>query len=158
MASSARVRASMIKDVGGSGSGSDGDEGDALVNVTGSAVIGEAWEPKPFFLGTWLSQVLDICPFLVQAPRPPVWAILGDKEGALCGDEVALEGMELKLGGQSLVRGNVSLAGSAVVQVNPISPLFFFRRKIRYSSSLANQRSRSSGISDSFESARLCLL
>lgn len=74
---SARLRMATVRRAGSAASssarvddvdGSDGGVPEDLpwaplsMEIRGNASLGEAWEPKPFFLGTWLAEVL---------PRPP---------------------------------------------------------------------------------------
>lgn len=139
---SARFRTANVSAVasGAAGSGHDGAAGDrrrsargsptdaAVAGVTlevqGAAKLGEAWEPKPFFLGTSLSQ---------RFPSPESAELAGAGAGAVEGGgrhaarsgggerdadgRLSFDGVVVKLAGESEVRGGVSLAETAMVQV-----------------------------------------
>ena len=112
-------------------------EGGVGVGVTalataGEAKLGEAWEPKPFFLGTSLSQMFPSTP-TPSPPAPPPsnlqragdgggdggrgWSKAGGGDGEDC---LAFDGVVVDLAGGAVVRGDVSLAGGAVVQVGAV--------------------------------------
>lgn len=113
----------------GGGDGSNGsDSGAVALEVAGEAKLGEAWDPKPFFLGTSLSQLFpSVAPALSQREAPPAVGGLRDggvdQEAAQAGvhgdldDLVVFDGVVIDLKGESTVRGHVSLVGTAGVQV-----------------------------------------
>lgn len=133
---SVRLRMARVSSKGNMGHGGDEDDGGkGVMEVTGEAVMGEAWEPKPFFLGTWLAQQMLPLGYMPRS-RKGTWGggdgyvqdgggvtISGDVGVELGGDVqdgggVTISGdVEVELGGSSLVRGNVHLEGSAVVKV-----------------------------------------
>ncbi|CAN0258377.1 unnamed protein product, partial [Ectocarpus sp. 4 AP-2014] len=138
---SARFRTANVSAVasGAAGSGHDeaaadrrrwarGSPADAAVagvtlETQGAAKLGEAWEPKPFFLGTSLSQ---------RFPLPESRELVGAGAGAVEGggrhrrrsgggerdadDKVSFDGVVVRLAGESEVQGGVSLAETAMVQ------------------------------------------
>ncbi|CAM9806315.1 unnamed protein product, partial [Hapterophycus canaliculatus] len=108
----------------------NGSDSTVVVEVAGRATLGEAWEPKPFFLGTSLSRL-----FPSSSPAPPrrkvspAAAASGPRDGSddrrasKAGgdgdpdDRVSFDGVAMGLKGESVVRGDVSLVGTAGVQV-----------------------------------------
>lgn len=115
--------------------------GEVALRTAGEAKLGGAWEPKPFFLGTSLSQMFPSTPPPSDHSHPAgradgegdgggdggrgsanFWGEEGSGGG--CGgggdgdvDCLTVGGVVVDLAGGSVVRGNVSLAGGAVVQV-----------------------------------------
>lgn len=89
-----------------------------IAAIAGEAKIGEAWEPKPFFLGTSLSQIFPPPPSAsdgaAEAEAVYGWRSGGFREGE---DIVTFDSVLVELVGQSMVRGEVALAGSAMIQV-----------------------------------------
>lgn len=100
------------------------------IEVTGKTLLGEAWKPKPFFLGTWLSQIfaspISEAAELFSASTKntsPEGFVPALRERALGDDDVVMsDGVDLLLGGETLVRGEVRLAGSAVMKVRALAP------------------------------------
>lgn len=104
------------------------------VSVTGDSLLGKAWEPKPFFLGTSLSQIFPsppppqfdsqptvtgrrVAPPGLGGVTPSVDKDEEDGEGDDGDDVVAFDGVDLELTGTCKVRGDVALLGSAAVKV-----------------------------------------
>lgn len=95
------------------------------LEVKGEAKLGEAWEPKPFFVGTSLSQRFPSPESAELAGAGAAAVEGGGRHAASSGggerdaddDRVSFDGVLVKLAGESEVQGGVSLAGTAMVQV-----------------------------------------
>ena len=106
--------------------GGGGDVDAVKLEMAGRADLGEAWEPKPFFLGTSLSPLFPSPPAAPEGEGPGArgekhrWRTSG-RSGE--GDVVVFDAVLVELSGDSDVRGDLSLVQSSSVQVRkPLVP------------------------------------
>lgn len=107
------------------------------LGFAGEVKLDEAWEPKPFFVGTTLSQILsslspspgraweedqeeeeeeEVTDGHGGAWRAPEEGVRGRGGGGVV-DGLMFDGVVVDLAGESIMRGNVTLVGTALVQV-----------------------------------------